>query len=296
MNGDRNSRSQNGRVVRRSERRSFRSYYQRLEPRQLLSISQPIKVADYRDDFPRGNEQAETGWAYLWNAPVGWSESNAGNLNSAAIDNSSTEFVPLKKASALLTPDGDLDFRDSHPASALYLSAVGGHSGSSVNFTPGARYNGRSRYAIAAFKVDEGGVYELTDSFLQLEDVRSSGLEVKVFVNRNKPLIDRTIVARQRIGFDARLGYLRKGDTVHVAFGADRNIAWDYFLTDFSIVRNVNRVESLAQFGRDVTGHNSASPWKYLWNAPSGWREGARQGNIATSPLGITSSCTKRET
>lgn len=291
MSGVRNNRSlRKPCVSKRRKRSNDHESYQRLEPRQLLSISQPIKVADYRDDFPRASEQPQSGWSYLWNAPVGWSDSNPGNLNTAAIDNPETDFLPLKATSSLLTPDGDLDFTDNHPASALYLSNSGGHTGAALDYNPGSRYNGHARYAIAAFTVDEGGVYELTDSFLQLEDVRSSGLEVRVFVNRNKPLIEQTIASRQRVGFDARLGYLRKGDTVHVAFGADKNIAWDNFLTDFSIVRNVNRVETLAEFGRDVISHNSASPWQYLWNAPQGWVEGSRQGNITTSPLGNTSS------
>jgi len=294
MNGFLKCRSLKKRVaiVRRTRRKGsdVRDSYRRLEPRQLLSISQPIKVADYRDDFPRGNEQTQAGWAYLWNAPVGWTDSNPGNLNTASIANPETDFFPLSPNASLLTPDGNLNFIDNRPASALYLSPDGGHPGAALDFKPGSRYNGQARYAIAAFTVDQGAVYELTDSFLQLEDVRSSGLEVRVFVNRNNPLIERTVVARQRVGFDARLGYLRKGDTVHVAFGADKNIAWDKFFTDFSIVRNVNRVESLAQFGNDLANHHSNSPWTYQWNAPTGWIEGGQQGNITTGQVGITSS------
>ena len=270
--------------------RRVRNSYQRLEARQLLSVSQPIEVADYRDDFPRGAAEPAPGWSYLWNAPVGWSDSSPGNLNTAAIDNRATIFQPLERTKSIFTPDGDLGFNDSHPASALFLSATGGHTGASVNFQPGARYNGQSRYAIAAFTVEEGGVYELTDSFLQLEDVRSSGIEVRVFVNGNKPLIEQTVEARQRIGFDARLGYLRKGDTVHVAIGADRNIAWDHFLFDFSVIRHVNRVSQVADFQNDVISHSNQSPWSYLWNAPAGWVEGSQQGDLRTSPIGQTES------
>jgi len=275
---------------RRSEQRRNPPTYQRLEPRKLLSVSQPIEVADYRDDFPRGNAETTEGWAYLWNAPVGWSDSNSGNLNSAAIDNRSTVFRPMERTGAIFTPDGDGKFNDSHPASALFLSSTGGHAGASLNLNPGSRYNGQSRFAIAAFTVAEGGVYELTDSFLQLDDLRSSGIEVRVFVNHDKPLIQRTIEAKQRVGFDARLGYLRKSDTVHVAIGADRNIAWDQFLFDFSIVRHVSRVSTIADFGADVTSHNSRSPWTYLWNAPDGWIEGKQQGNLSTGPIGDTDS------
>ncbi|WP_148618716.1 hypothetical protein [Mariniblastus fucicola] len=264
--------------------------FQRLEPRQLLTVSLPIEVADFRDDFPRRAAAPTEGWAYLWNAPAGWSNSNPGNLNSAAIDNPETIYQPLQPAGSLLTPDGDLKFNDSHPSSALYFSATGGHAGSVKQLSSGARYNGQDRYAIAAFTVQEAGVYELTDSFIQLDDLRSSGLEVRVFVNRNKPLILQTVEAKQRIGFDARLGYLRAGDTVHVAIGAGVNIAWDHFLVDFSIVRHTSRVESLARFGRDVISHNSRSPWTYMWNAPTGWVEGGQRGNLNTSPIGATSS------
>ncbi len=264
--------------------------YQKLEPRQLLTVSVPTKVADYRDDFPTANAEPTGGWSYLWNAPVGWSESAPGNLNSAALDNPSTFYRELIPVSGLATPDGDLKFNDSHPSRSLFLSSTGGHTGAAARSQAGPFYNGQARYSIAAFTIDRAGVYELTDSFLQLDDLRSSGMEVQVFVNRNKPLVELSIEPKQRVGFDARLGYLRKGDTVHVAFGAGKNIAYDSFLTDYSIVRHVSRTVAVANFGNDVISHNSRSPWTYLWNAPAGWVEGKQQGNLNSSPVGVTSS------
>lgn len=274
----------------RKVRTRQRPTYQLLEPKRLLSVSQPVKVADYRDDFGTSSPLSEYGWSYQWNAPAGWSPSSTGNLNSGNIDNPETRFRKLVATpSEKFTPDGNFAL-DSRPAGAISLSKIGGHTGLPKTLQPGINYNGQDRFSIATFAVDTGGVYELTDSFLQLSDVRSTGMEVRVCVNRQKSLLNQSIGSRERIGFDTRLGYLRRGDQIHVVFGAGQDHAYDSFLTDFSIVRHTNRTAKVASFSEDLRNFNSKSDWQYLWNAPQGWNAGTAQGNPRSSLIGITSN------
>ena len=244
--------------------------YEQLEPRQLLAVL----VANFGDDFPLGNDALQTGWQYQWNAPVN------GDPSSGGINHPETEFVSLAPTSTGTnwSPDGDLLAQNDLNAAYLRLSAFGGHPGAT-----GDVVGGENRYAIASYTISESGYYSIEDSFVGLQGAsyapllskyQNDGVEYLVFVNRESPIESGVVHAKTKAYFDTSLGFLSKGDTVHVAFGANTNDLSDYFTTDFSIVRNVELEEVVGEFRNDFSGDTSTdSGWSYLWNPPANWNQ-----------------------
>lgn len=146
--------------------------------------------------------------------------------------------MPLEFTGTHWTADGDLDGLNSAPDYFLRLRPGGGQVGSGY-YSPVLQ----DRFAIAAFTVEHSGQYGIADSFVSVADQSNDGVEVFVHVENgdratNAPLI---VSGGQTLGFDARLGYLAKGDTIYVGFGANQNHKFDSFNTDFSIVRVLPR-------------------------------------------------------
>ncbi len=231
--------------------------YQTLESRQLLAAV----AASYSADFPDHTGQLTPGWQYQWNAPIN------GNLATGSIDVPTTSFEPLKFTESFTswTPDGDRDPQTNPSAGFTRLSREGGHPGSpgGAELVP--------RYAIASYTVPESGFYEIEESFIGLKPIagfaNTDGVEYRVFVNRNEPVVEGTVEQGERNYFDEQLGYLHKGDTIHVAFGSGGTQSYDYFTTDFTIVRDLDHQQTVGQFQTDFSGEN----WQYYWNAPTGW-------------------------
>ena len=263
-----------------------------LEKRDLLATLEPVVVADYQDDFRGGGDLVE-GWAYQWNAPTGWvANGPTGNLKSGSIEDASS-FRPLQAVgnSRIYTPDGDLRF-GKNPDRFLSLYGIGGH--------PGSVAAGVQRYAIATYTVSESGYYTIEDSSLNLIPRRANlassfdGVSYRVFVNQGN-VIDEGIAESAKISyFDSELGYLVPGDQVHVAIGANQNHGVDSFRLDYSIVQQPQRELVVANFQDDFREGTPAKNWRYLWNAPQGWKSqiggGGSRGALQSGAIGDVAS------
>ncbi len=229
------NRGSTGTRNRRSSAGNEASSYCKLEPRHLLSTttaSTPEIVANYRTDFGTADFSYHT--------------------NDGALHDDGTNLVPI----------------NSIDDPVLGLNANGGHPGL-------GELNGRSttydRFAIASYEVPSSGYYEVTDSFLSLHDQRSGGVEFRIFVNDDQALYANVAHSDGRYYFDTRIGFLAKGDQIHVAFGGDSDAVYDSFKTDFSITRFPDRVQTVGNYRADFvrTGDEQSTNWQYYWNAPS---------------------------
>ena len=118
----------------------------------------------------------------------------------------------------------------------------------------------------------------------------TDGVEVRVFVNRETPVDTFVIDKNSNNYFDAPLGFLKTGDTVHVAFGANGHNAFDYFTTDFDIVRNTDLEQTVGNYQNDfLTQSPGEFGWSYQWNAPTDWTPGSRGSAWTSSCLLYTS-------
>ena len=127
----------------------------------------------------------------------------------------------------------------------------------------------------------ESGYYEIADSRLEVPNGTGDGVEFRVYVNDDAP-ITTGIASPSRISyFDSRLGFLRKGDSVRIAYGANGSDSFDYFETDFNFVRNNQLLQNFGSLGdafaqESLNGSLSpatpATDWRLLWNAPDNWQ------------------------
>ncbi|MFK7769773.1 MAG: LamG domain-containing protein [Mariniblastus sp.] len=272
----------NHRFRTRRQNSGFQSPYQSLEPRQLLASV----VANFSTDFPSSQSQPTAGWEFQWNAPT------PGDLNSGAIDDPATVFKSLRSTNTIngWTSDGDTNFLSDPSGGFVRLSQFGGHPGVGSE-TPASNID---RYSIASFTVSESGHYQLTDSVISLFpkvlNGNTDGVEYRVFVNREAPVERGVVTKNSKAYFDTSLGFLKSGDTVHVAFGANGTHYHDYFETDFSLTHTPELEQTVGNFRNDfasTTSTNSQSEygWDYLWNAPSNWT-GAKNVNHRSGVIG----------
>ena len=226
-------------------------------------------VANFVNDFPDIQTQPNEGWQFQWNAP------NVGDLNSGAIDDVNTEYRSLRSTNSLggWTTDGDLNVQSDPSGGYVRLSESGGHPGlgSATNAT------GVDRYAIASFTVSQSGHYQIADSFISLfpnsPTAITDGVEYRVFVNRDAPVEQGVVSKNTKSYFDTSLGFLKLGDTVHVAFGANGTHYNDFFSTDFSLSHTPELEQAVGNYRDDFATTESGSDygWNYLWNAPQDW-------------------------
>jgi len=227
-----------------------------LEPRQLLSVttlSSPEIVASYSADFGSAEFSYQT--------------------NDGPLHQEDTELVPI---GSVTDP-------------VLRLKANGGHPGLGT-------FNGRAttydRFAIASYEVQESGYYEITDSFLDLRDQRSGGVEFRIFVNDEVAIYSNVANDGGRFYFDTRIGFVARGDQIHVAFGGDSDAVYDSFATDFSITRFAGRAQTVGSYRADFDRDNNqlGTRWRYLWNAPtdSDLFTGGVEDQSSYQPLSLT--------
>ena len=271
----------NKRFRTRRGKTQFATPYQVLEPRQLLATV----VANFINDFPSPNAPPTQGWQFQWNAPTG------GELDSGAIDDPQTEFRSLQSTNTYggWTTDGDRNVLSDSAGAFARLSKFGGHPGQGA-VTPGS---GVDRYSIASFTVSQSGHYQITDSFISLfpssPNSNSDGVEYRVFVNRDQPLERGVVEPNTRAYFDTSLGFLKAGDTVHVAFGANGTHYSDFFTTDFNVTHSPDLEQTVGNFRNDFASSDSGSEygWNYLWNAPQDWTGGSSGGNTVAHRSGL---------
>ena len=235
--------------------------YQALENRALLTAD-GIVVANYQSDFSK----LESDWSYGFNS----SDSLDDQLRISSLGETDGTYRPVN-------PTND--------TGSLALNGTGGHPGRTAN-----------RYAIASWTAPTSGVYSISDSFVRVRSfdyARADGIEVRVFINDEAPLLQ-TIVDVDRTEFiDLTIGHLNAGDSVRVAFGSNGNHAFDRFETDFSIRVHEDRVQPLASYSTTVNLNQSVdrhqrvsqSQWETLWNAPEGWTGSGNSGDQTTGSI-----------
>ncbi len=240
-------------------------------------------VANYSSDFPGTDGSLTAGWQYQWNAPL---ESDPA---SGAIEDPATNFAPLSfsGSNTSWTTDGDMNPATDPLGAFVRLSSIGGHPGSG----DGLNSDDVARYAIASFTVSESGFYTIANSFVGVSPLSSmaktDGVEVRVFVNRETPLLSATVAEDAINYFDVPLGFLAVGDTVSVAYGARSNNFYDYFETDFDVQRNVDLEQTVGRFRNDfLTSEPAEYGWKYLWNQPRGWAASQSSGALWSNSIG----------
>ncbi len=237
----------------RKKRRNTKAHklaFERFEPRHLLSADGI--VASYGSDF------GSDGWSYSYNAGDQELQSSDGNLT------------------ALTNVDGTYNVADVDASTRfLFLNSIGGHPGAAQNAAAGRTVD---RYAVVTWQVPESGYYEIADSRLEVPNGTGDGVDFRVYVNNDAP-VTTGIASPSRISyFDSRLGFLRKGDSVRVAYGANGSDSFDYFTTDFNFVHNNQLLQSVSSLGDAFAPESSnvsladASDWRLLWNAPDNWQ------------------------
>jgi len=179
----------------RKSAKANRLTFERFEPRYLMSADGI--VASYGSDF------GSQGWSYSYNRGGQDLQSNGGNLTA------------LNNVNGNRVANGD-------PSSGfLFLNQIGGHPGAPQSTSTGSTVD---QYAVVTWEVPESGYYEIVDSRIEVPHDSGDGVEFRVYVNNDAP-VTTGIADPSRISyFDSRLGFLSKGDSVRVAFGANGTV------------------------------------------------------------------------
>ena len=185
----------------RKSTKAHRLTFERFEPRHLMAADGV--VASYGSDF--GSE----GWSYSYNTVGQELQSNGGNLT--ALSNFDGTYRP-----AVEDPSSRF----------LFLNRFGGHPGAAQGQVTG---NTVDRYTVVTWEVPESGYYEIADSRLEIPNGTGDGVEFRVYVNDDAPVTSGIATPSRISYFDSRLGFLAKGDSVRIAFGANGSDSFDYF-------------------------------------------------------------------
>jgi len=181
----------------------------------------------------------EQGWKLLWNAPTDFTPGGGDQKTGSIADVDS--YQPLvANSSGSFNPDGTLERRE--PTWYLEANSRGGHVG--VGYGDNSTFE--DRFVIASRNVARSGTYTLANSFLNVGDFSRDGVTAWVYVKSLDGMVQQISVGPGDSGsFDAKLGQLKRGDIVYVAFGAGENHIGDRFETDFELIRELPRVEPL---------------------------------------------------
>ena len=197
-----------------------------LEDRMLLSS---VVQTGYQDDFSFG--QPDSGWQYLWNAPSDWT----GNSSENAIDQrfgDPDHYVELQADGRSYRPTGEDAVDLSEPNRNLRISRTGGRVG--AGFQQNESNNRTTRYAIAAWTVEEDGYHAIRDSTFSTH-IDSKGIDIIIHVNDDDPVFRRRLSGIDK-SFDTNLGFLEAGDVVYIGFGGGADDQGGTFRHDFDIV------------------------------------------------------------
>ncbi len=225
----------------------------------LTGSSSAALIADFASDYSDTTQGVNNGfgsWEYLWNQPTGWTGgaltgAALGDLTTAPLSDT-TSFAQLQATSFRWTPDGNDTGGDSNPDRFLSFqfpnpTTIGVHPGAQAGFNVGApgdangvQANAFDRYAIAAFTVDNPGIYQITDGVLWTGSATSDGVDVWAFATGQTP----TLLGNSTGGSDAAsafnfthtVGGLNAGDTIYVAFGTNGSAGSDGSRANFSIL------------------------------------------------------------
>ncbi len=226
-----------------------------------------VDVADYRNDYTAGVNgrtastpgdtsgfaDLGTGWAYLWNAPTGWTPDDfqansgtggsTGDMTTGAIGTISN-YIPLVWASDLArwTADGDgggassIYYQNSQPAGFLNVNSSSGHPGRGSELT-----NNLGRFVILAYEIqvaDGAGFYEITNSSISRSSTSGDGDRIVVHVDNQPFALDTTLVGGTTMNFNTSVGFVTPGQRIYVAVGPGGTAHSDGFGSfDFTITK-----------------------------------------------------------
>ena len=208
-----------------------------LEDRMMLSS---VVQADYQDDFQIGNPASD--WQYLWNAPSDWTGTSSEDAADQRFGDPD-HYLALESNGRSFRPTGDAPVDLTEPNRNLRLSKTGGRVGAGFQQTDSN--NHVSRFAIAAWTVQEDGFHAIRDSWLTTH-TSSKGIDVVVHINDEDPLFRKRLAGTDQ-AFNTNLGFLKAGDVVYVGFGGRANDQGGTFQHDFSITKLGNPGLTLLQ-------------------------------------------------
>jgi acetyl esterase/lipase len=249
----------------------------------LLLVVSSYAVTNYQDDFLPTTPTAnwDSGWRYFWNAPDGWlADQASGDLATGFVGDIDSYELLLKSPTGW-TGDGDDAGSNNPPASYLRLTNTGGHPGAQ-----GSGSNLYQRYAIAAYKVAESGMYSIINSSVQRPNLNGDGLELIIYTQSFTRVSPVVVGPGQTISFDRPLGNLEAGRVIYLAIGAGDSANFDGFNLDFEIVREAGL--KAAGYRSDFSAESaSTGAWSYLWNAPEGWSSASGGGDLKSGLIGL---------
>jgi len=113
------------------------------------------------------------------------------------------------------TGSGIATLPNANPASFLNFNGGGGHTGPSST-TDASRGGLNDRYAIAAYTVQYGGAFQITNSYLTRTSSCGVGVVLVVYVNNVLRSGPTTVTGTNTATFNIALGVLQSGDTVRL--------------------------------------------------------------------------------
>lgn len=183
-------------------------------------------VAGFRGDFQTGSPKP--GWSYSWNGH--------GPVNDPA------NYQPLvwSPSSNRYTYDGgDYPALNGNYCAWGAFHGNGGHPARGVNQGAGV-----DRFVVAGYTVELAGHYRISGSHVKINSSLGGGGQVVLYLETDADsdgntdfvkVHDSYIAGGVEQAFDAYLGTLAPGDTIHVGIGPDQHDGHDGFALDFNI-------------------------------------------------------------
>lgn len=244
--------------------------YNALEPRELLTTaaaappasSSAAPAATSTSATPTGSATAtET------ETPLSAATAAPEIVANYSSDFNSGAFSPETHVGPLLDPNVKFVNLKTIDDPLIGLTGRGGHPGLSAR---NSLKLSADQFVVATYEAKTSGYYEIIDSLLRVADPRSNGVEFRVFINNGPVIFSGKTSDQGLFYFDARLGYVARGDKIRVAVGSNGDSSYDYFSIDFSVARFANREQIVGGYRQDFIASVTGQPtnWRYLWNAP----------------------------
>lgn len=177
-----------------------------------------IVLGGFRQSFRQYNPAP--GWRYLWNA--------SGMIGHAE------HYRPLiwNNTCGAYTPE--LNYPSASPAKDLKLELLAGCPGQGNASVP----DKPDYYAIIAYTLKEnssGNVWLTDGNIMKPIGGEEDTIEIRIYVNNSLKYSNAVSTSETPELFEKDLGMLKRGDTIYVAVGPDKNAAEDMFHLDFNL-------------------------------------------------------------
>ncbi len=214
------------------------------------SLSVPIKIFGFSDDYTAGSTHGETadlrdengfGARYMWNAPLNWTDGAPAQFDSSSGvmgDTNCYRELVWDSVNNLWQVNATSDQSDGFPGSMLTMYSGGAHPGLGAGeFSSGGVYtNGIARGVILAYTLEQEGYYIVTNSWINKASTAGDPVVLSVYTDEIQHLI-LTNRNRSTFYFDADLGYQSAGSTVYICVDSYLTERYDDVTWDFDIYR-----------------------------------------------------------